>query len=170
MSRDSVRGHSGKPPQPPTPMEHVTTVEQINPAQADDTRACRFCQAEISASARKCRHCGEWLARPCEGCGTPLAGEWAARGVCAECVRYRKELQAYQDSPVARPLGRSRGVAAVLAAFAGTFGLHRFYLGRKLSGFMYLLFFWTGIPSVLGLLEAVRLLAMNPWKFSEKYD
>jgi TM2 domain-containing membrane protein YozV len=145
-------------------------MQDTQPAPHERTKECRFCESTIPASARKCRHCGEWLARPCEGCGTPLAGDWAARGVCVECMRQRTALQAQQDAPVAKPLGRSRGVAMVLAAFAGTFGLHRFYLGRKLSGFMYLLFFWTGIPALLGIVEAVRLGLMSSWTFSEKYD
>lgn len=131
---------------------------------------CRYCQAQVAASAQKCRHCGEWLSRPCEGCGTPLAGDWGKRGVCVECVKVRTQIQKAQEAPVARPLGKSRGLAMVLAFMAGTFGLHRFYLGRKLSGFMYLLFFWTGIPSLLGIFEAFRMGLMDKWTFSEKYD
>ena len=131
--------------------------------------ACPFCEAEIPASAKKCRHCSEWVARPCEGCGTPLRGEWAARGVCVECVNRRRELQRMEDVPLARPLGKSRGLAIVLAVMTGTFGLHRFYLGRKLSGVLYFLFFWTGIPMLLGMFEAVRMAVMSEWDFKEKY-
>ena len=131
--------------------------------------ACPFCQAEIPVSARKCRHCSEWVARPCEGCGTPLRGEWAARGTCVECVKRRRELQRWEDVPLARPVGKSRGLAIVLAFLTGSIGIHRFYLGRKLSGVLYLIFFWTGIPALLGIFEGLRLALMDEWTFEKKY-
>ncbi len=130
---------------------------------------CPFCRADIPGSARKCRHCGEWVNRPCEGCGTPLRAEWAARGVCVECVKRRREIQSHVEAPLATPIGRSRGLAIVLSFLGGGFGLHRFYLGRRLSGVLYLLFFWTGIPALLGIFEGFRLAFMNEWSFRKKY-
>lgn len=44
---------------------------------------------------------------------------------------------------------------SLLAFLLGTFGIHRFYAGRMFSGIMYLLFFWTGVPSILGIIEFV---------------
>jgi TM2 domain-containing membrane protein YozV len=41
----------------------------------------------------------------------------------------------------------------LLALFLGTFGLHHFYLRRNGLGILYLVFFWTGIPSLLGFFE-----------------
>ena len=43
----------------------------------------------------------------------------------------------------------------LIAIFLGWIGIHRFYAGRWLSGIMYLLFFWTGIPWLLGLIEGI---------------
>lgn len=44
-------------------------------------------------------------------------------------------------------------VGVFLALFLGTFGFHRFYLGENIAGVLYLLFAWTGIPTMLGLVE-----------------
>lgn len=44
-------------------------------------------------------------------------------------------------------------VGVLLALFLGTFGAHHFYLRRNGLGIMYVLFFWTGIPSLAGLIE-----------------
>ncbi len=42
----------------------------------------------------------------------------------------------------------------LLAVFLGGFGAHRFYLGDNKIALIYLLLFWTLIPSFVGLVEA----------------
>jgi TM2 domain-containing membrane protein YozV len=64
---------------------------------------------------------------------------------------------------------RSRVVAALLALFLGGLGVHRFYLGRAGSGFLYLIFFWTLIPALFALVEFVMLLLMDDVRFAQKY-
>lgn len=44
-------------------------------------------------------------------------------------------------------------VGVLLALFLGCFGIHHFYLRRNGLGILYLLFFWTGITAILGLIE-----------------
>lgn len=65
---------------------------------------------------------------------------------------------------------KNRGIAIVLALFLGWLGVHRFYLGRIGSGFLYLLFFWTYIPFLISLIEVVRLALMNEDTFHTKYS
>jgi TM2 domain-containing membrane protein YozV len=48
---------------------------------------------------------------------------------------------------------RDEVVGILLALFLGTFGAHHFYLRRTGLGILYLVFCWTGIPSVLGFIE-----------------
>jgi TM2 domain-containing membrane protein YozV len=45
-------------------------------------------------------------------------------------------------------------VGVLLAAFLGSFGLHHFYLKQNGLGILYLIFFWTGLPGLAGILEA----------------
>jgi TM2 domain-containing membrane protein YozV len=45
-------------------------------------------------------------------------------------------------------------VGVLLAVFLGGLGIHHFYLRRNGLGVLYLLFSWTGIPFILGLIEA----------------
>jgi TM2 domain-containing membrane protein YozV len=45
-------------------------------------------------------------------------------------------------------------VGVLLAVFLGCFGIHQFYLHRDTAGILYALFFWTGVPALLGLIEA----------------
>ena len=44
-------------------------------------------------------------------------------------------------------------IGVLLALFLGDFGVHHFYLRRDGVGTLYLIFFWTGIPAILGFFE-----------------
>ncbi|WP_254063693.1 NINE protein [Granulicella sp. S190] len=44
-------------------------------------------------------------------------------------------------------------VGLLLALFLGCFGVHHFYLRRNTAGILYLIFFWTGITAILGVIE-----------------
>lgn len=56
----------------------------------------------------------------------------------------------YQHYEQAR---RDEVVGILLALFLGTFGIHHFYLRRTGLGVLYCCFFWTGIPTMLGVIE-----------------
>jgi TM2 domain-containing membrane protein YozV len=60
--------------------------------------------------------------------------------------------------------GRSKVIAIVLAIFGGWFGAHKFYLGRTRTGVFYLLFFWSSVPFLLAIIDAIILV------FKPKYD
>ena len=135
-----------------------------------ETVACPLCESDVSASAKKCRHCGEWISRSCEDCGTPLRGEWAARGRCSECVG--REGQVRSGSANAAPVAirhKSRGTAVFLALVLGGIGAHKFYVDKPGMGFLYLIFAWTFIPALVGLLEAIQYLVLSDAAFQRKY-
>jgi len=66
--------------------------------------------------------------------------------------------------------GKSQSVAAVLAAFVGGIGIHRFYLSRPISGIFYILFCWTGIPGLIALVETFVYAFMSPENWARKYN
>jgi TM2 domain-containing membrane protein YozV len=45
-------------------------------------------------------------------------------------------------------------LGVLFAVLLGNFGVHHFYLRRDGLGILYLIFFWTGIPAILGIIEA----------------
>ena len=49
---------------------------------------------------------------------------------------------------------RDEVIGVLLALFLGSFGIHHFYLRRNGLGMLYILFSWTGIPAILGFIEA----------------
>ena len=64
---------------------------------------------------------------------------------------------------------KSKTVAGLLALFLGSFGIHKFYLGRIGWGIAYLLFCWTLIPGVIALIEGLIYFGMNGQDFDYKY-
>ena len=68
-----------------------------------------------------------------------------------------------------KPRPNARTTAVLLAFLFGTFGAHRFYLGQVGWGLTYLVFFWTGIPSVASIVEGIIYLTMSDQDFALKY-
>lgn len=49
-------------------------------------------------------------------------------------------------------------VYLLLIFFFGWIGIHKFYAGRVVRGFLYLIFSWTIIPALLALIEFIIVL------------
>ena len=54
--------------------------------------------------------------------------------------------------------GKSRVAGVWWAIGLGGIGSHRFYLGQTGMGFLYILFVWTWIPMILGVIEGIFLM------------
>ena len=64
---------------------------------------------------------------------------------------------------------RDKMTAAKVALIFGGLGGHKFYLGRWFLGFLYLIFFFTLIPIILGMFEGMAYAAMSEEEFQRKY-
>ncbi|MEA2500143.1 MAG: hypothetical protein QOD01_254 [Actinomycetota bacterium] len=74
--------------------------------------------------------------------------------------------------PVAAPRpagGKDRTTAGILAILLGGLGVHKFYLGQTLMGFIYLLFCWTFIPELVALIEGIIFLTLPDDEFQSRY-
>lgn len=49
--------------------------------------------------------------------------------------------------------------AVLFALLLGGFGAHHFYLGHTVVGVLFILFFWTLIPAIIALIEAIFMSA-----------
>ena len=65
---------------------------------------------------------------------------------------------------------KSKNIAALLSLFLGGFGVHKFYLGNRLMGIIYLAFFWTSIPALISFFEALNFVFMSEKLFNERYN
>ena len=64
---------------------------------------------------------------------------------------------------------KSKVTAGILAILLGGFGVHKFYLGKVGMGILYLIFCWTGIPGIVGLIEGIIYLTCSDAEFQAKY-
>jgi TM2 domain-containing membrane protein YozV len=65
---------------------------------------------------------------------------------------------------------KNKTTAAIFALFFGGVGVHHFYLGNIGLGVLYLLFFWTFIPALIALVEAIFLFAKSDQEFDRQYN
>ncbi|TVQ51330.1 MAG: TM2 domain-containing protein [Saprospirales bacterium] len=66
---------------------------------------------------------------------------------------------------------KSKTIAVILAFFLGMFGAHRFYLGQKTLGFLYVvLFFIFGISFIIALIDVLGFLFMSRERFDYLYN
>ena len=91
----------------------------------------------------------------CNNCGEELNGKQVVclKCGCAAC--------AYST--------HNKWIAAILAFLLGGLGVHKFYLGQKGWGIVYILFCWTGIPSIVAFIEMILYLLMSDEEFAAKY-
>ena len=64
---------------------------------------------------------------------------------------------------------RSKIAAGVLAIIFGNIGVHKFYLGKIGMGILYLVFCWTFIPAVVGIIEGIIYLCTDDETFQIKH-
>lgn len=93
----------------------------------------------------------------CSSCGKPIK---TAAVICPNCGVKNTNLKSE----------RNKVVAGLLGIFLGGLGIHKFYLGKTGAGIVYLVFFWTFIPAIVGFIEGIMYLTSSDEKFNLKYN
>ena len=65
---------------------------------------------------------------------------------------------------------KNKTTAGIFALVFGGLGVHRFYLGQKGLGILYLVFFWTLIPTLIAMIDGIVFLTQDDEKFDKKYN
>ena len=65
---------------------------------------------------------------------------------------------------------KNKVTAGILGIFLGSFGVHKFYLGKTGMGVLYLVFCWTGIPGIVGLIEGILYLTKSQEAFDAEFN
>lgn len=100
-----------------------------------------------SSDEKFCQSCGETINKRaviCPKCGVPQ--------------------QTTVDAP------KSKVAAGVLGILLGSLGVHKFYLGQIGLGILYVVFSWTGIPGLIGLIEGIIYLVSSDEKWAERFQ
>ena len=64
---------------------------------------------------------------------------------------------------------KSRGVTIAFALILGGLGVHKFYLGKILSGVLYLILSFTFLPMILAICDGMYYIIIGENKFNKKY-
>ncbi len=140
-----------------------------------------------------CVGCGKFA---CDECITEIGGKNYCKSCVGELLRERNaRIEKLEDSSNRAPMvfmnaggaasssssssssSASRGfvctkskvTAGILAILLGGIGAHKFYLGQWAQGFMYLLFSWTLIPAVIGVIEGVMYFVSSEADFARRH-
>ena len=148
---------------------------------------CPQCGAPIDPGMSECRYCGEKLApqpaypqQPAYG-QPPVYGQpmYPQQPVYPQQPMYpqqpvygQPQVNIYtQAAPMYNPGVnpswplKDKLVAGLLGIFLGGIGVHKFYLGKVGLGIVYILFCWTGIPAIVGLIEGIIYLCSDDRSF-----
>ena len=123
-------------------------------------------------TARVCSQCGAALegdSKFCKYCGTN-------NGINEETnnqVQYQEPVYSRPTMQSAEPVGtkvpvKSKVTAGILAILLGGLGIHKFYLGKIFQGILYILFCWTYIPAIIGVIEGIIYLTKSDEAWAEK--
>lgn len=102
---------------------------------------------------------------------TPQASSQAHDRFCYKCgkaIAQQATQCPYCFAPQRQLSAKNKVTAGLLAFFLGGLGVHRFYLGQW-WGIFYLLFWFTFIPSVISVIEAIVFLASSDERWQQKY-
>ncbi|SEH12396.1 Double zinc ribbon [Natronorubrum sediminis] len=136
---------------------------------------CTTCGAELRDEAEVCPNCGVGQAPGAKAADRNHADGEKYCVECGELIHERAEI--CPECGVRQPsYGQTAGshdsdkiVAGILALLLGSLGAHKFYQGHILYGVLYLCFFWTGIPGLLGIIEGILMLVADDDVYAEKY-
>ena len=109
----------------------------------------------------------------CSGCGETMPAD---AQFCAKCGK-RNVTVAEEAAPSVIPAtapgdytpgAKSRITAGILGILLGGIGVHKFYLNKVGLGILYLVFCWTAIPAIIGLVEGIIYLTQDDVTFGRQ--
>jgi TM2 domain-containing membrane protein YozV len=108
-----------------------------------------------TSDEKYCLECGEIIKRRAE--------------ICPYCGVRQINASSIGLSTVSAPNGKNKLAAGLFAILLGSLGAHRFYLNDTGMAILYLLFCWTGIPAIIGIIEGIMFLTLSDDEFILKY-
>lgn len=123
------------------------------------------CQ-KVSDNKYRCLYCGSTFVSHADP--VPPAAERAVPPPQVVYIERPSQTPSYQ-API-RKSDKSRSVALLLAFFFGGLGIDWFYLGKTTAGVLCVLFCWTGIPLIVGLIHCIVLLFTSDEQFDRQYN
>lgn len=135
---------------------------------------CPQCGAPLTAGVTECKYCGEII----PASAIPQQVQPQYQQPPQPQYQQPQYQQPYQQpyNPSYQPVNgvdpswpvRNKVTAGLLAIFLGGLGIHKFYLSKPVAGILYLIFCWTYVPAILGLIEGIIYLTQSEADFQTK--
>lgn len=112
-----------------------------------------------------CMNCGHEIeenATSCSRCGTPVSAH-------SGNAMQNTKVENYRNKTVASLGKHYHIIIGIIAIILGSFGVHKFLMGRKFIWILYFIFSWTFIPLIIGIIEGIIYLTCTEEKFEKKY-
>lgn len=126
---------------------------------------CPQCGAPIDPGATECKYCGEKLA--VQQTAQQVQSQQPMPSHQQINIQIGAQQPQYTGINPSWPI-KSKTAAGLLAIFFGSLGVHKFYLGKIGMGILYLLFCWTFVPGIVGVIEGILYLCSNDENFQLK--
>lgn len=124
--------------------------------------------------------------RKCESCGASLDANSMTCSYCGSSyhsdIKHKKKnahheqehiKSHYKESEVflyeTNKYKKNRILAGILAILFGGFGVHKFYIGKNLQGFIYLFLVWTYVPIFVAFIEGILYFKCTQEEFFDRY-
>ena len=89
---------------------------------------------------------------------------------CGKQIHIRAEIcPACGVRAMGAPKGANKVALLLITFFLGGIGGHKFYLKKYAMGVLYLLFFWTAIPSLVALVEFIIYCVKDEAELQQRY-
>lgn len=133
------------------------------------SKTCPQCGAPLPDNATECKYCGETFAQTASQPNNNYYSQY----------QQAPPQQPYQDPNVQQMVNdginpawpiKNKIVAGVLALLVGGLGIHLFYLGKTGTGILFLVFCWTGIPSLIAFVQGIIYLTSSDHNFAVKHQ
>ena len=111
-----------------------------------------------------CKNCGHELSESdtnCSRCGTSISHDGNA-------MQDTRVLN-YKNSSKKTLSKHYHIVMGIIAILLGSFGVHKYLMGRRFIWILYFAFCWTFIPTIVGIVEGICYLVNSEENFEKKY-
>ncbi len=120
----------------------------------------------------QCGACGQWVPQgspQCQYCRAMLVVSYPQSAPVQQVIINTPMVPPQRYATVTYRSHKGRSTAAILAILLGGLGIHHFYLGKTAAGILSVLFCWTYIPAIIGLIQGIQYICMNDQDFDIRY-
>ena len=127
-------------------------------------KKCNYCEKLNADNATVCGYCGADLQY--------ASSKQSSENNTQNTQQHHVEEYYMRNNPFdSDPMGKSRGVAAILAILIGGVGVHYFYLGKVVAGLICLLLtiVTCGFWSLITFIQGIVFFCMDNYTFDRKF-